>query len=786
MKSNRTTLALAGLFLAGLLVLWLVDRAGVPTEAQRRERSGRVLPELIGASEAEIGQVEIVRGEEALRFERRGRDAWQMTRPLDVAADPTILETLVRNLKDLRPSPDAGTITRSGESYGLAPPRVLVRLWRSPTSPGNSDEPPLAALEVGNTIRGQSFVKASGSAGIEVVENKLLAGLDREATEFRELNLMPVPTFQVTGLAIRRGEIQVKAERSASGRWHLTYPVAVLASGPKIESALAACSAVRVVDPPRGFVADNVTDFSPYGLDQPQATIALTSAARPGSPLVLEVGKNVPDHPDRVYVRRADQDDVAWVIARFLSEIPDRSTAFRSQNVTEIDPAAVTDIKIDALGKAFTLYRQREAWELTSPVEEKAETHTVQSLIAQLDGLQTSEFLDASRVPRPELDPPAMTIRVWQQDRRKASSTAGPRDKAEIKAGDSPALTLRIGRHDALKKTLYGRLEGDDVILALPDALLEHLPRNQYAYRDRGVLSINPEQVRKLTLAREGTTTVLEPDPSSSGPNQWRMVKPVPAVADVRSVTQLLAALADLRAEELAGDLESDGKRFGLDAPPWTVSWEIGPVKAPGDKAAKGSRTGWLKVGKPVVSNPGKFYAAVEGRPFVFTLGSPAIPAILAEFHETRVLSFAPEGIRRLVLGLPGRTLSFVRRTQPRGDPSDWSPEPGSNPRGIDLSRFNELIKQLAQLRAGRFLQFEGPIPPKTGLIEPRLLLEVHPAEGKPPQLLRIGASEGPFVLAATGNSREGAVFLLPGAAWEALIQSIGPGDELPENVFAP
>ena len=138
-----------------------------------------------------------------------------------------------------------------------------------------------------------------------------------------------------------------------------------------------------------------MTDFAPFGLDRPEATIELTSASQPDSPIVLHVGKKVPDHPDRVYVRRGDQDDVVSVSDRFLVEIPRDSIAFRSQHVTDIDPAAVSEIAINALSTTFRLERQGTAWRLNSPQAGKADSYLVQSLVNQLDGLQTSEFLDA-------------------------------------------------------------------------------------------------------------------------------------------------------------------------------------------------------------------------------------------------------------------------------------------------------------------------------------------------------------------------------------------------------
>ena len=60
---------------------------------------------------------------------------------------------------------------------------------------------------------------------------------------------------------------------------------------------------------------------------------------------------------------------------RFLSEIPANTTAFRSQDVTDLEPAAVSEIRIDAFKTTFTVDRQGDGWALTSPRAEKADTY---------------------------------------------------------------------------------------------------------------------------------------------------------------------------------------------------------------------------------------------------------------------------------------------------------------------------------------------------------------------------------------------------------------------------
>jgi hypothetical protein len=789
MKNYRPTLVLIGLFFGGLLVLWWLEYSGVPTEAERQLRMGRVLPSLIDTAEAAIHRVEVEREGKTLAFERRGKDRWQMVEPLDVSADATTLETLVRNLRDLRRSPDTGPITGPGESYGLAPPSSVVRLFSSAAAASASSSSPLAALEIGKSIHGLSYVRTAGSQAIDVVDTKLLSFVDRSATEWRELNLVPIPTFQVSGLTIDRGGLSVRADRGTGGRWRLTKPVTVPGNGPKIEGTLAALSSIRVVDGAKGFIADNVSDFAPYGLDHPDAKIELFMPGRSDEPLVLHVGKKPPDHPDRVYVRRGDQNDVVAVSDRFLTEIPRDSTALRAQNVADIVPGEISEIRIEAQKTAFTLQRQRDGWALRSPRAEKADSQLVQSLLSQLDSLKASEFLRADRVLRPDLDPPVMTIKAWQA-RPSGSSSVAKEEASDGSPLRPSVLSLRIGRHDRLKKTVYGQIEGDDVILALPDLLLDHLPKNQHAFRDRGVLALSPADVSKLTLSREGTTTILEPDRSSKTPNRWRMTAPVKAAADVQAITQLLALFSDLRALEFVADSVGDGKSFGLDQPPITVAWDTEsasstPPKLAGTSSASRS-SGRLKIGKPVVGKPGTFFATVDGQPFVFTLAAAAIQALVAEFHDTQVLSIPADAIRRLVFRLPGKSLAFVRSLEHRGRPADWSAEPGTDPRGIDLSRFNDLVTQLAQLRTPRFFQYEGPITAATGLIRPRLMLEFHLAGGNPLQVLRIGATQGGAVLAATGTGHSGPVIYLPAAAWDALILSVSPHLDLPENVFAP
>ncbi len=183
MKTYRSTHILLGLFFASLVGFWGLEYAGVRTEKERRLRETRVLPALLAVPEASIVQVAIDRGAEHFVFKRRGPTVgrWQMVEPTDAAAEPTRLETLVRNLKDLRTSIDSGKITGPAADYGLAPPAATIRVWANKSEDGKSADQPIATLAVGKTVRNVRYVQADAADEIEAAESKLLTAIDLPA-----------------------------------------------------------------------------------------------------------------------------------------------------------------------------------------------------------------------------------------------------------------------------------------------------------------------------------------------------------------------------------------------------------------------------------------------------------------------------------------------------------------------------------------------------------------------------------------------------------------------------
>jgi hypothetical protein len=807
MNKHHTTIVLAILFCTGLFVLWWADYTGFD-----RPESDAVLPALAEIPAADIKRIEIVArdrdrepskegakepaeetakgsaGAQRLVFERRDEGRWQMHEPFDVAANPSQVETLAQTLKALRKSAEAGTLREPLAKYGLEPPAAVIRVF------GADQTAPLAVLDVGRGLRDQLYVHAEGSDGIEVVEPRLLSLLKLKPVEWRDRALFHLPSFRVGTLTVTGPGRDLKAERDER-HWLFDRPVRAVAEFDKVEGLVAELTSLQVVPGSAGFVANDVKeqDAAKYGLDDPAMTIELRPALGPGKPQTLDVGKAENEQSSRFYARTGGQDDVVLIEARDFRDLglDTKTKELRSKKVAALNDKQVEFMRIEAFGRTFDIARNASGWEQLRPTREPADTATVSNLLKKLGEVETSDFLDPATIPNASIDPPRMTISVWQ-----ARDHAPPALLLDAPPKAPPRVALQVGDVDGYRKVVYARLEGDRYLLGIPDTFAAALPRSALAFHDRTVLTLSPTQIHRLTIHRGGTDYELVAPAAAGKSTRWQMVRPVAARADDDAVTQVILLLSSLRAEEYITDQMGDGRAYGLHAPTLTVTWTT-PAEATVRKAKEKDRskpgegqnetvTGTLRIGAKL-PNSEQWYANIEGNPAVFTLSARALGVFDAEFHTHRVLAFAPGAARRLVLRWPGRTLVFKPQEAPPGKEMRWVPEDSAAASGFDGSRLVALVQALSNLNAPRFLQYEGPIPAWTGLDDAGLSIEVHLADGAA-RFLRISRTSDQQTYATTAKDGEasGPVFFLTGPAWPELVRYVPGGATLPDDVFAP
>ena len=254
---NRGTYTLLALFFASLVGLWVADFAQIPTR-KMRERMSKPHPpwKLLDTKPDDLVKIEILGGEEPLVFERKGGNRWQMTAPKDVAADPSMVETLAYNLKEeLTRKPEAATLEGDRERFGLAPPQRTIRLW------GASTDEPLASLEVGKVSLDRRYVRSTGSEGVEVVDARLLDLLKLLPIRWRDREMFygrPFP-IEVDAVNISCGRQGSRSFGEGATPGESRAVPRPLAADPKVDGLIADLGTLKVLDDSR-FVANDVSD----------------------------------------------------------------------------------------------------------------------------------------------------------------------------------------------------------------------------------------------------------------------------------------------------------------------------------------------------------------------------------------------------------------------------------------------------------------------------------------------------------------------------------------------
>jgi hypothetical protein len=771
----RNTVILMVLFFAGLAAVWYADYRKIPTAAERRRMLGVVVPELARTNPAEIKRVEILGHPKGrITFERGDNNRWQMIEPVDALADSAAVETLLRNLRGLRPVPGAETIKAKSSAFGLDHPERTVRVF------GSDAKTPIATIDVGATIDSRRYVHDSNGEGAEVVDAKLLASVDLAAVDWREKGLFTLSTFEVDGIGISGSGRDLEAMRM-EGRWRLVKPYHALLDPGKMEGVMATLGTMRAAGP-SAFVADDVHDFAPYGLDHPRLSFELDPEPSAGKKQVVEIGKDVPDSPGKAYARRADQNEVIAVDTKMVLDLGADPKALRSQRVAEVDSDLVSFVQMTINGEEHALVPAPEGWRVLKPSPGRADATAVRELLAALNDLQTSEFFDPEKTPNAGLEKPWAIVKVWERGSKEAETPEPPSEAPET----APMLTLRLGKHNAVARAVYALTDDCPTILILADKLLKNLPSGPLGYRERTLLAIGPNEVQRVSIERDGKTFEVQGGASPGRFEQWAMEKPSPGPADAQTVAQLVVFLANLRAETLVTDDPASLSQYGLDSPILTATWStLRPAPAPSKSATKKAAPPhhWtLNVGKFVPAGGGARYAKLSDNPTIFTLGPIVLQLLAAELRDHRMLAFDFNQVDRVVFKWPGRTVALARKPSVPPTAPEWAAAEGSDASGVPSSQVNALLAALSNLAAVRFTQYEGTIPADSGLDPPVASIEIHLADRDATHRLRLGALTGANLrLATTATGSSGPVAALAESEWLAWVSKPPKPEQLPK-----
>ncbi len=687
MKKARGTVILLAILIAIMLYMNL---SGIAKRKNPYEEAAKAAA-LFDFKVADITRMEIEKEDGTdLVFERKGR-RWKIEKPVTDDADTIAVEGLIRRISKLKYS---RKLVPSSEkkldwkALGLDPPRVTVKLE------GKGKK---YTLHVGEEapVSSRIYVAKADKKAVYLVGDSIKYPLGNELEDFRRREIFDAEKTAVKKIIISRpGETVVLAR--VEDTWRLEEPVNDLAASSIAATLLNRTTSLRVST----FVNDHPKKLSPYGLDKP--TYKLVVMLDDGSRQALLIGGRIPGKK-QFYCKREDKPFVYAVSADIVDTITQKVTTFRSRKLVDVSSDDVDRIKISyADGQYVELQKEaKNAWKMTSPVNERADTHSVEHLIADVAGCTIKKFVKDSAT---DLAPYGL---------------AKPAAVVTFHLKNGKSVGVSIGKTDDTGTLCYVMRTGSEHVFGAEKKIAE-VPEHRYLFfRNRKILDLDPNDVVRLTLEttherltckQEGTKwTLVSIEEKEKG--TWKKVEEFNLMIEDSYVDNMVGGVCKLTADEYVAKNPSNLAKYGLNKPFRKVSVKL-----------KTGREEKVLLGRAKTEKGReKVFCMLAGHPYVFTPSRVVKNKLTGDLISSYLANFAVKEVDKVTMTYGGTTYEFVKGG------SEWYLAESEQSRiKADRNAIEDLIRRLGSMK-GNIERYHAVSLKEYGLERPlmRMILTV-------------------------------------------------------------
>src|SRR5262249_7972978 len=315
--------------------------------------------------------------------------------------------------------------------------------------------------------------------------------------------------------------------------------------------------------------------------------------------------------------------------------------------------------------------------------------------------------------------------------------------------------------------------------VSVPSALLDKVrpAEGALAFLDTSLSPFDDLNAVKLELARGGE--VFEAEKDEKKPAEWvleppRELRTASRAADAGQVDEVLRKLSGLSAKKWVARVSpKDLDRYGLKAPAVTAKVTV--------KKDGKTTTHTFAFGKDTdveKDKPGVF-ARLDDKNLVFLVDPSVVKTLRdAELRDRTVLAFDADKVKevKVVLRVPPQPLAVAAFKKESG--KGWvDPELEKKEFKLDSAQVDQLVFDLARLKAEKFVQVKGKLDPKYKLTDKDAALKVElTVEGvKGAKTLTVGAPAGDKsgYYATSSDVPAGVVFVVPERTFAPVLRGL-------------
>jgi len=584
----KGTAALAAVFIGIVFYYFQID---LPSEKRKKEEKDRSEKVILFDPE-NVKTISFIKGEISIKLKRLGIDEWQMTAPVNANGDAPAVSAFLSFLNNLNFTRVVEESPKDLTPFGLDTPdlKIILSMNNGETKGVRvGDDHPM-----GNKVYlarlNESRVLAAG-----VTKNRL----DRKVYDLRDKTILDFKTPQITKIEFIRNGKTLSLKKNEES-WEVSEgKIAAKGNETEITNLLSTIQAAQIEQ----FVEEKPEQLTSYGLNNSKLTVKLTTS-KASEPLVLLIGgKN--EHG--FYAKTLPKKNVFTINQSLFDTLNNRKLVdFFNKSLVDFnddDLAKVTLLMDDDSVDLIRDEKDLQKWTMVKPVNMKANTATINSLLFDLKNVRIVEFI------------------TTHTKNSKTFNFEQPEKEINLTFKNGKTWALKLGNQTSSQDHYFAQRSDDETVFTIQKSSVESIFRSLHDLKDRKILEFDDDIVREIHIHDSTQTFILK-----KSANKWNLTLPKPSDSIQSFIGKDI--LWTLNSIEFESVLARD--------PGNTVTGLTNPKVSVKLLDGKSTILTHLLIGNPVAKLPEVHYLKVAENSNVYTMKKRFIDEILSNLKKLK------------------------------------------------------------------------------------------------------------------------------------------------------
>jgi Domain of unknown function (DUF4340) len=298
---------------------------------------------------------------------------------------------------------------------------------------------------------------------------------ERQKQEEAKKKAFQVEEKDITDITLKYPDRTIEGVKKGEKQWQFVTPAGIETDSDEWQMLASNIPKIEREDT----VAQNAQDLTPFGLKEPQVTVAAKLAN--GKAIEISFGAENPRKTYH-YAKLAGSNDVflapnnwATVFTRTVSDL-------RNKKILDFETDDIDRVRIAAASSELEMEKSGEHWQIKKPLSAAAEDTEVTSLLSSMKFARASSFPDGIDAKKAGLEPPAMRITLHD---KKANTDR----------------VLLIGTTAETDK-YYARDASRDSIFIIEKEIPDKARRPIFDWRDKSITRIDRNAIEQIDIVR--------------------------------------------------------------------------------------------------------------------------------------------------------------------------------------------------------------------------------------------------------------------------------------------